>query len=313
MAVNIILYFNDDGIVLPVNPEELEISRSSDNENIDIVGAGKRTRKDSMSLWTTTIESFFPGKNSYWYKGKKPNEYINFIMNIWKADYKNNNVPKIVTTGLPRNLNTFFVIEEFNYDSKAGEEEDIYYTLSLKEYKPYGVKEIEIKNKKTKTKGKKNSRAKANSKKKKSKIYVVQKGDCLWNIAKACTGKGTDWKQLYKLNKKVIGSNPNLIYPGQKLTLPDGWKVPKKVTKLKTTFTSYKYTTKSTGASSKKGNSKSGKSKKVVYTSLKSKTTKQYKSTGSYKRVNTKPNYGRGKLKVIYTGLIGPQIQSRRP
>lgn len=31
-----------------------------------------------------------------------------------------------------------------------------------------------------------------------------------------------DWKELYKQNRAIIGRNPNLILPGQKLTLPDG-------------------------------------------------------------------------------------------
>ncbi|MEU2874611.1 transglycosylase family protein [Streptomyces olivoreticuli] len=44
--------------------------------------------------------------------------------------------------------------------------------------------------------------------------YTVEKGDTLHRLAK---NFGTDWKQLYELNKQTIGSNPNLIYPGQKL------------------------------------------------------------------------------------------------
>lgn len=32
----------------------------------------------------------------------------------------------------------------------------------------------------------------------------------------------TGWKQIYDMNKDVIGSNPNLIKPGQQLKMPDG-------------------------------------------------------------------------------------------
>ena len=32
----------------------------------------------------------------------------------------------------------------------------------------------------------------------------------------------TGWKQIYDMNKGVIGSNPNLIKPGQQLKMPDG-------------------------------------------------------------------------------------------
>lgn len=52
-----------------------------------------------------------------------------------------------------------------------------------------------------------------------SKTYTVKKGDCLWNIAKAHYGKGSDYTKIYNANKDKI-KNPNLIYPGQVLKLP---------------------------------------------------------------------------------------------
>jgi nucleoid-associated protein YgaU len=51
-------------------------------------------------------------------------------------------------------------------------------------------------------------------------MYVVKKGDCLWNIAKAVYNKPLKWKAIYKANKKKI-KDPNLIYPNQKLIIPD--------------------------------------------------------------------------------------------
>lgn len=48
-----------------------------------------------------------------------------------------------------------------------------------------------------------------------SKTYTVQKGDTLSGIANKLGI--SDWHTLYNNNKSVIGSNPNLIYPGQVL------------------------------------------------------------------------------------------------
>ena len=48
---------------------------------------------------------------------------------------------------------------------------------------------------------------------------TVGKGDNLWNLAKRLYGDGNKWKQLYELNKDIIGDNPNLIQPGMKLRL----------------------------------------------------------------------------------------------
>jgi len=51
-----------------------------------------------------------------------------------------------------------------------------------------------------------------------SKTYTVVKGDCLWNIAKKFYGSGTEYKKLAAANPFI--KNPNLIYPGQVLTIP---------------------------------------------------------------------------------------------
>lgn len=51
------------------------------------------------------------------------------------------------------------------------------------------------------------------------KTYTVQSGDNLSTIA---ARYGLSWQQLYNANKGTVGSNPNLIYPGQRLTISNG-------------------------------------------------------------------------------------------
>lgn len=46
--------------------------------------------------------------------------------------------------------------------------------------------------------------------------YIVQKGDTLTSIA---AKYGTTWQVIYAANKKTIGDNPDLIYPGQVLII----------------------------------------------------------------------------------------------
>jgi len=56
-------------------------------------------------------------------------------------------------------------------------------------------------------------------------IYVVgtweKDRDCLWNIAKKrrIYGDPWKWKRIYEANRDKI-TNPDLIYPGQKLIIP---------------------------------------------------------------------------------------------
>lgn len=49
--------------------------------------------------------------------------------------------------------------------------------------------------------------------------YKVQKGDTLWQIAGHFGVKG-GWHALYAANKATVGSNPDLIHPGQILHIP---------------------------------------------------------------------------------------------
>lgn len=52
------------------------------------------------------------------------------------------------------------------------------------------------------------------------KTWTVAKGDSLSKIAFAVYGDYAQWKKIYNANKKLIGKNPALIKPRQKLTIP---------------------------------------------------------------------------------------------
>lgn len=54
--------------------------------------------------------------------------------------------------------------------------------------------------------------------------YIVKKGD---NLSKIAQRYGISWRDLYNANKNVIGSNPNLIYAGQKYNIPGQAPAPK--------------------------------------------------------------------------------------
>ena len=64
-----------------------------------------------------------------------------------------------------------------------------------------------------------------------TRTHTVERGECLWRIARATleeAGDGADrsaisrlWRAIYEANKDVIGPNPDLIHPGQVLTIPE--------------------------------------------------------------------------------------------
>jgi nucleoid-associated protein YgaU len=54
-----------------------------------------------------------------------------------------------------------------------------------------------------------------------SRTYTVVSGDNLSKIARSFYGNDRKWRKIYEANKAVIGKNPDLIKPGQVLTIPD--------------------------------------------------------------------------------------------
>ena len=59
-------------------------------------------------------------------------------------------------------------------------------------------------------------------------VHVVQPGDSLWSIAAAALGPEADdaqiaveWPRWYGTNRAALGSDPDLIHPGQELLAPD--------------------------------------------------------------------------------------------
>lgn len=62
--------------------------------------------------------------------------------------------------------------------------------------------------------------------------YEVQRGDSLWRIAAATLADPGDrtptsaniarfWPRIFEANRSLIGDDPNLILPGQHLTIPE--------------------------------------------------------------------------------------------
>lgn len=55
---------------------------------------------------------------------------------------------------------------------------------------------------------------------KQERFHIVQVNDFLRKIAQQYYGDGDKWRVIYDANKSIIGPNPNLIHPGQRLRIP---------------------------------------------------------------------------------------------
>lgn len=53
------------------------------------------------------------------------------------------------------------------------------------------------------------------------RTHTVAKGDSLSKISKQYYGRMDKWRAIYEANRATIGNNPDLIKPGQVLTIPE--------------------------------------------------------------------------------------------
>lgn len=205
-------------IKLPFLPSGYDIQSPQNNETVTTVNGKETTLIGKKGLRSVSWSSWFPkGKPSYLQKKSgytgKPWGYIN------KIGKMKGKVITLVMTGT--NVNFQATIENFNYGEKDGSG-DVEYSIELKEYpKLQTKKKTTIQKETTKTNSTKAKKAdtKTNTKEVKTKTYIVRQGDTLTGIAKKQTGTSANWKAIYNANKKIIGSNPNKIYPGQKLVI----------------------------------------------------------------------------------------------
>ncbi|MFT4413185.1 LysM peptidoglycan-binding domain-containing protein [Fredinandcohnia humi] len=205
---------------LPVNPPSISVTASHGYEDIDVTKLGEYTVIGDEKLKEFSFSSFFPRDYNAGYC-----EYAD-IPKPWEAVktierwLKTRRPIRLTITGTP--INYAVTIRDFSYEEKGGNPGDIYFTVSLKEYKFIHFRKIEVKKQattKTKAVAKKASNSRPNTKVQ-PKSHSVARGDSLWKIAQRHLGNGSRWREIYNLNKGTIGANPNLIKPGQKLVLP---------------------------------------------------------------------------------------------
>ena len=53
------------------------------------------------------------------------------------------------------------------------------------------------------------------------KTYTVVKGDTLWQISRRYLGTGSRYMEIFNMNPQIRSHNPNLIYPGEVLIIPE--------------------------------------------------------------------------------------------
>lgn len=204
-------------INIPVLPAKLNVSSPGKNERVTVLELGEVLLLRKKGLRILSWESFFPVSKAPYTVGQI-RDPVSIVQAIQKARDQKTPV-RFLITGTDLDCNLRMGIDSFEYEERSGELGDLYYTIKLYEWKDISPKRIVLPVKKEEP-AKTQEPARAGKPEQTSKTYTVKSGDCLWNIAKKFYGKGSDYTKIYNANKGKIGSNPNLIYPGQVFTIP---------------------------------------------------------------------------------------------
>lgn len=202
-------------IQLPVLPESFKVENGSSNDTVDVAGLGEIIIMQSRPALQFSFSSFFPATKFPGLQVSSITKPLTLVqkINTWKAS--KTPVHFIVTAC---GVDLYATIEKFSYEEDGGDPGTYQYSMTLKEYREIKVRQVKVSIPKATATVKKEEPRVDNSVA--PKTYTVKSGDCLWNIAKKYYGSGAQYTKIYNANKGVIGGNPNLIYPGQVLTIP---------------------------------------------------------------------------------------------
>ena len=232
-------FFEYDGkvIQLPVNPEKLEITSDANNKTSEIVKLGEINILKKRKLTSVKFSSFFPKED--WFPAVQTTgqfEDCDFYKKFFSKIMKAKKPVRFVITGI--DIDSFFgtdklvSVEKFDFYHQAGDYEDTYYDIELKQYVDYSVQEIKKIN--TSTGNTKNKGETTGGTKKPSKITkgctVIVNG----TLYRDSLGNGpgaTEKNAVRKINLILNGRK----CPYHVTTLSGGWRgwVKKESVKLK--------------------------------------------------------------------------------
>ena len=208
-------------VMLPVTPGSLQVKINGNNKTMTLINEGEINLLKQPGLTEVSFDALLPNV-SYPFSngGAQSAGYYLGVLEQLKASQKG--FQFIVSRSLPSGRGLFSTnlkvsLEDYTIKEDAKNEgPDVKVSIKLKQCKDYGTKTCSIA--KDGTAVLSESRETDNAPQAGS-TYTVKKGDCLWKIAKQYYDNGSDYSKIYELNKDKI-NNPNLIYPGQVLTMP---------------------------------------------------------------------------------------------
>ena len=211
-----------DGTQLPVTPQKLTVKIKGGNKTLTLVNESDVNFLRLPGLTEISFDAVLPmlGKYSFAAAYQRPDYYLSLLENLMTGRKP---FQFIVSRTSPSgkllyDSNMKVSLEDYTVTEDAAKGPDVTVAITLKQYKSFATKTVQIQKTETAT-AVKTEMPRETSSAPSVKTYTVKSGDCLWNIAKRYYGNGARYSDIYNANKDKI-SNPNLIYPGQVLTIP---------------------------------------------------------------------------------------------
>ena len=214
--------------LLPIAPPKLSVKINNANETVTLINEGEINILKKAELTDIEFECRIPQEKypfAVYKSGFKGAEYFLDYFESLKTSKKP--FQFIVCRKRPTGKRLFDTnikvsMEDYKITEDAKNGFDILVKIKLKQWRDYGTKTVNISFNMEKPKASVEPQREATTSPAPAaaQTYTVVKGDCLWNIAKKFYGNGSKYTVIYNANRSVIGGNPNLIYPGQVLTIP---------------------------------------------------------------------------------------------
>lgn len=202
----------EEVFVLPVTPAGYQITHGRKAVKMDMHGTGEVNLPGEPTLLDETIECFFPSRA---YPFAQPGSAVDpFVPLETLEKWSDSGVPvRFIVAGTP--VNTLVLLDPIRYGERDGTG-DLYVTIPMRGYRLLTAPTTELTEADNAARSVETEPAHAAT-------YVVQRGDTLSAIAKWVYGDAGLYGKLAAANNIA---NPDLIYVGQVLTLPDAGALP---------------------------------------------------------------------------------------
>lgn len=192
-------------------PEKITVKTGTKTETVSIAGLGEIAIRQGRPAITISFSSFFP-KTAY--QGADSSKLADPILIVQELQQKMENKEPARFASTSCNLNMYVIIESLQFYEKGGDVGTLWYDITLKEYREVSARWVDLEQMGlVDTQPRIDNTVKPNT-------YIVQDGDCLWNIAQRFYGDGWKYIDIFIANMETLHYNIFELYTGTVLVLP---------------------------------------------------------------------------------------------